>query len=71
MRFVLIRHKIIKYWRDSHTFVSIIFRKRLRELLHALQPFPADIPGAILWETGVERLLATIPTGTHHGDGGE
>lgn len=40
-------------------------------LLHALQAFPTDIPRAILGESGIEGFLTTIPTCTHHSDGGQ
>lgn len=40
-------------------------------LLHSLEALPADVPGTVVGEAWVEGLGAAVPTGTHHGDGGE
>ena len=39
--------------------------------MHSLEALPADVPGAVVGEAWVEGLGAAVPTGTHHGDGGE
>lgn len=39
--------------------------------MHAVETLPADVPGAVVGEAWVEGLGAAVPTGTHHGDGGE
>ena len=39
--------------------------------LHSVQIFPPHIPGAILWKARVVGCGASVPSGTHHGNGGE
>ena len=46
-------------------YLNLSIAPRLR---HRLQAFPTDIPGTVFGETGVLHL-ATVPTGTHQGDG--
>lgn len=39
-------------------------------LLHPSEAFPSYVPGTVVGETGVGGGRASVPSGTHHGNGG-